>query len=95
MNIRWSPQAFAALEAQIDRLNELNHGSGDRLAEVIRDRVAQLADFAMSGRVVPEYNEVGLREVVVRRYRVLYYLGADGIEVVTLFHGAMNLDIDD
>jgi plasmid stabilization system protein ParE len=95
LNIRWSPAAYAALQSQVERLNELSPGAGDRLAESIRERIAQLTDFAMSGRVVPEYDAVGLREVIVRRYRVFYRLEAGGVEVVTLFHGAMNLDSGD
>lgn len=43
---------------------------GQRLVESIR----RLADFPELGRIVPEFGDPALREIVVRNYRVIYRL---------------------
>ena len=37
--------------------------------------------------VVPEHSPLELREVLVRSYRIVYTVGVDAIEVLTVFDG--------
>jgi|SRR4051794_26085001 toxin ParE1/3/4 len=50
----------------------------------------RLADFPEMGRVVPEFNDPVIREIVVRSYRVIYRLDHSDyrIEVARFWHGA-------
>jgi plasmid stabilization system protein ParE len=41
----------------------------------------------LAGRMVPEFQRKDLREVLLRSYRIVYLVGADAIEVVTVFEG--------
>lgn len=45
--------------------------------------------------MVPEYREIALREVVVADCRVFYLVRGSDVHVVTLFHGAMDLEASD
>lgn len=50
----------------------------------------RLADFPEMGRVVPEFDDPCIREIVVRSYRVIYRLDhADcRVDVARFWHGA-------
>ena len=48
-------------------------------------RVEQLSTFPESGRVVPERQDVAIREVIVKPYRVVYRFQGSAIEIVTVF----------
>ena len=50
----------------------------------------RLADFPEMGRIVPEFGDSALREIVVRSYRVIYRVDHDHrqVDVVRFWHGA-------
>lgn len=51
--------------------------------------VDRLQDFPQSGRMVPEYAEPAIREVVLRPYRIVYRIVSEQeIHVLTVHHGA-------
>jgi len=59
----------------------------------IFERIEGLKDFPLMGRVVPEYQNVELRELVMGRYRIVYRIfSADEIVVLRIVHGAKLLD---
>jgi toxin ParE1/3/4 len=50
----------------------------------------RLADFPEMGRVVPEFGDPSIREIVVRAYRVIYRLNHRDcrVDVARFWHGA-------
>jgi plasmid stabilization system protein ParE len=50
--------------------------------------VERLEAFPESGRVVPERNDEGIREVIVRPYRIVYRLRPGVAEIVTVFRAS-------
>jgi addiction module RelE/StbE family toxin len=50
--------------------------------------VERLKDFPDSGRIVPEYGDAGIRELIVGNYRIVYRVGAMGVEIARVWHGA-------
>jgi plasmid stabilization system protein ParE len=57
-------------------------------------RIEQLELFPYSGRVVPEYNQPNLREIIYQNYRVIYRVKTGLIEIVRITHGARLLPED-
>jgi toxin ParE1/3/4 len=47
-----------------------------------------LATLSERGRIVPERNDPGLREIFVFRYRLLYEVHSDLVRIVAFLHGA-------
>ena len=93
MKVVWSDDATWALVALETRLAQ--RYSSDKAARIVKDlvrRVDRLADHPQFGRVVPEYGQWQLRELVDRRNRVLYRLRPDAVEVVTIVPQRMSLD---
>ena len=55
--------------------------------------VKRLAEFPELGRIVPEFDDPSIREIVVRNYRVIYRLdeGDFRLDVVRFWHGARGI----
>jgi plasmid stabilization system protein ParE len=93
MNVVWSDDAVQALIALEIKLSQ--RYSSQKAASIVDDlvrRVDRLQDHPQLGRVVPEYGQWQVRELVDKWNRVLYRLRADAIEVVTIVPTRMPLD---
>lgn len=52
----------------------------------------QLEQFPFSGRVVPEKQDTAIRELLVRRYRVVYEVRSnDEVVILAVWHGSRQL----
>jgi plasmid stabilization system protein ParE len=60
------------------------------LGQFLVSSTKRLADFPEMGRVVPEFGDSSLREIVVRLYRVIYRVdhGDCRVDVARFWHGA-------
>jgi plasmid stabilization system protein ParE len=52
--------------------------------------IKRLADFPELGRIVPEFDDPELREIVVRSWRIIYRLNHEDcrIDIARFWHGA-------
>lgn len=88
----WSSQARAdaeAIAAYIGR--DSASASRSWMMRVLR-AVEQLEAFPRSGRIVPEYGDADIRELLVGDYRVIYRIVTGGVEIAEVYHGAQLLD---
>ena len=81
--------AFSAV-TNLKEIRSLNAGRqvpdvGERLVREIVDAVLRLADFPESGRVVPEFGLVQLREVIHPPVRIVYRLDAERVRVARIW----------
>jgi plasmid stabilization system protein ParE len=58
---------------------------GDRLIREIMACLNQLVDFPESGRVVPEFEQPWLRELVRPPFRIVYRLDGERIRIVRIW----------
>ena len=59
----------------------------------IFDKIEQLRDFPESGKVVLEYNNNFIRELVLGKYRVIYRIySAKTIVILRIIHGSKLLN---
>ena len=86
--IVWSPQSLRDIEAIRAYIAEDSPHYADLNVRRIVAAVERLADFPESGRIVPERNQHDIREVVVRRFRVVYRLRSETVEIATVFRGS-------
>jgi toxin ParE1/3/4 len=91
IQVIWSPQAVQELRAAIEYIRHDSPQAADRVRREIRNGTQRLARFPLSGRLLPEFPESGLREVIVRSYRIVYDLSADRVEILTVVHGSRDL----
>ncbi|HZU76411.1 MAG TPA: type II toxin-antitoxin system RelE/ParE family toxin [Dehalococcoidia bacterium] len=89
--IVWTPQAADDFEAACRYLARDSHRYAASFAGRVGVAVERLERFPESGRVVPEFGRPEIRELIVQRYRVIYRLIADRVEILTIVHGARRL----
>ena len=87
--LRWTERALedlAAIHAFIRQ--DSPHYASTVVARLIH-AVDRLRDFPESGRVVPEFGQRSVREVIERPYRIFYRLVGDReIHVLTVHHAS-------
>ncbi len=66
---------------------------GERLLEEILSAVERLSDFPESGRIVPEFGIVNLREVLQPPFRIVYRLGRRQVRVVRVWRSERTIRI--
>lgn len=68
---------------------------GERLLREIIAHVEHLADFPESGRVVPEFGLVQLREITHPPFRIVYRLGEECVRVVRVWRSERRLELSE
>ena len=71
-----------------------NPAAALRTVQQIVHRAGQIAAFPNSGRRVPDYTRDDVRELIEGSYRIVYRIGAERIEVLTIKHCAQRLPAD-
>jgi toxin ParE1/3/4 len=54
-----------------------------------------LSQFSTRGRIVPEFNQKNLRELLIENYRLVYRVNSKNIEIITVFEGHRQLKAKD
>ena len=70
--VRWTARGRDDLVAVRDYIASENLLVALWVAARIVTATERLSDFALSGRVVPEHERSGVRELMVRQYRIAY-----------------------
>ena len=68
-----------------------NRPAAERLLIDTLDAAASLDVFSERGRVVPEWNQPNVRELLVQRYRLLYEVTPNEVQVLAFLRGARDL----
>ena len=92
MKIVWTDPAVKdlhELHAYIARDSEM-YASG--FVERIILAAERLVDYPKIGRSVPEVNDENVRELLYQRYRLVYRIKGDWIEILSVIHGARDLE---
>ncbi len=88
--IIWSPSARWDLVDLKDYISWDRPEAARRFVSLLFEEVEHLADFPSAGRIVPEFADDRIREVIRRPCRIVYRvnLSAATIEVVLVWHSA-------
>ena len=85
-----APSAQTDLADIVRYIARHNSDAAARLGYELITRAERPADFPEIGRMVPEFRQPDLREIICRSYRVIYRLQRDDqqIQIVRFWHGA-------
>ena len=92
MKIVWTEPAvedLRELHAYIARDSEM-YASG--FVERIILATERLVDHPKVGRIVPETNDDNIRELLFQRYRIIYRVTHESVEMLSVIHGARDLE---
>jgi addiction module RelE/StbE family toxin len=87
VRIIWSPYAVDDLEAICDYITKDSEHYARLFAHGVINAIESLEIFPESGRIVPEYNQKSIREIIFQNYRIIYQIKLDAIEILAIMHG--------
>jgi toxin ParE1/3/4 len=91
MKVHWTDTAEGHLEGIYAYIAQDSPEYAKRMVDRITRRSQQISEFPFSGRRVPEYDIDQIRELIEGPYRIIYYIKADQIDVLSVLHGAMSI----
>ena len=94
MKLRWTKRARSDLIAIAEFIGRDNRQAALSWLSRLRKQAQLAAEHPFAGRVVPECGRKDIREVFLRSYRIVHLVGADEIDVLTVFEGRRLLDND-
>jgi toxin ParE1/3/4 len=86
----WSPSAQLDLKDITAFIADDSPSAAQRFVKSLFQVVERLADFPESGRIVPEFDDPGIREVIRKPCRIVYRINRieRTIEIVRVWHSA-------
>lgn len=91
--LTWSPSARFDLREILAYVAEYDPMAAGRFIRSLFDAVERLPPFPESGRIVPEFGDPCIREVIRRPCRIVYRIQADRgtIEIARVWHAARGI----
>lgn len=89
--LSWTESAWDDLEGIADHIARDSSYYAATLVASIRRSARSLGTFCERGRIVPEFEDPSVREIFVRRYRLIYKLAPQSVIVLGIIHGARDL----
>ena len=87
----WTETAWSDLEDVADYIAKDSSHYAAAVVREARDAARSLARLAERGRIVPEFHNPNIRELLVRNYRLIYQVADQSVYIVGFVHGARNL----
>ena len=88
--IVWSKVALADLRDLVRYIARDNREAAGRFGNLIVSKVETLGPFPRIGRIVPEFRDDRLREIIITPYRIVYEIddAAVTLSILRVWHGA-------
>ena len=88
--LTWAPSARFDLKELASYIAESRPDVSDCFVKSIFQTIERLSAFPQSGRVVPEFNDPNIREVIRKPCRIVYRIKEDRqiIEIARIWHAA-------
>ena len=90
--IAWSERAIQDLKEIVEYISRDSKAYAQSFALQIREKIERLGTFPESGPVIPEDRSGSIRQITVGNYRVLYRHSKADVFIVTVVHGARNIE---
>ena len=90
--IAWSHRAIQDLREIVEYISRDSKAYAQSFALQIREKTERLATFPESGLLIPEDRSGSIRQITVGNYRILYRHSKADVVIVTVVHGARNIE---
>lgn len=84
----WSDEALTDLETLTSYISKDSTFYAVAMLDEIITASRNLSNLSERGRIVPEFEDPHIREIFVRKYRLIYKIKNTEVLIVTLVHGA-------
>lgn len=95
MILKWTDEALENLWEIEKFIGRDNSNQAESFVNYLIEKVKSIAQNTHMGRIVPEIANPEIRELIVKKYRIIYRIQEKCIEVITIFEGHKLLKIDE
>jgi len=88
VKIVWTQLAIDDLKSIHDYISKESKVYAYRFIEKLIARVQQLEYFPVSGKIVPEFRQKSIRELIEGNYRIVYKVHSDFIGIARVHHAS-------
>ena len=89
--IIWTEDGIKSFEDIVQYISIDSEYYASNFARKLLLVIERLEIFPRSGRIVPEYNNPDIRELIYQNYRVVYKISNKAVYVVLVIHGTKQL----
>lgn len=89
--IIWTDDGIKSFEDIIQYISNDSTYYASEFAKRILSSIENLPEFPYMGRIVPEYNNPDLREIIYQNYRILYKIRGNAVYLILVIHGSRHL----
>ena len=90
--VKWAEIAWADLDAIAAYIARDSPNYASAVVRQLLDAGQSLDQMAERGRVVPEWKEPSIRELIVENYRLIYQVSDKVVHIIGIIHGARDLE---
>lgn len=93
--IRWTLKAVKNLNSIYDYISQDSKLYAARFVTTLVSKIHRLTTSPLSGRIVPEFQNENLRELIFQNYRIVYryFKDTEIAEIIALVHSARDFNI--
>jgi toxin ParE1/3/4 len=88
IRIVWSDQSLEDIEEIRRYIQRDSPVYAEMFVDRVFESVERLIDYPLSGRVVPEFEDPTVREIILGSYRIVHRVRQGTLSIVTVFHTA-------
>lgn len=85
MKLLWTEEAISNLREIEEFIARDNAETAIKFVDKLIDKAETLLENPKKGRVVPELSIEQIREIIYKKYRIVYLLKESSIEILTVF----------
>ena len=89
--VTWTLFAREDLKSIYDYIARDSNYYAKQFTEKIVGRIEVLENHPELGRVVPEFEKPNIREIIEGKYRIIYQLSNDSVEIIRIHHSSREL----
>ena len=93
MKIYGTATAVNNLQAIYDYIAQNSLQYAERTIDRLTRRSQQIAEFPLSGRIVPEFEQRDIREIIEGPYRIIYLVKTEQIDILAVVHGSRQISL--
>lgn len=95
MRIKWTNEALMRLFEMEDFISQDSPERAKKFVDQIIEHAETLSDKPLRGRTVPEISNPDIRELIFKKYRIVYRIKGNSLYILTVFEGHRLLRIDE
>ncbi|MFQ5709610.1 MAG: type II toxin-antitoxin system RelE/ParE family toxin [bacterium] len=95
MRVVWTQEALDRLSDIEDFISQDSPQSAARFVNYLIQRGESVSENPLIGRIVPEISDPNLREINAKKYRIVYRIQENKVEILTVFEGHKLLSLEE